>query len=418
MSRIYFYLYALLLSAFLAPTFTNLYAPLLMARYYLLALVAPITFLALLANRPRLPRTAVALAFLLLLYALASALWSDDWRLTIAKLLFYAATAATFVLGPALIAEWGGNPFRCFAPVVVFTIVLSVLALVTGDGWREGNFTGYAWNSNALGAIFSFASPWLIFSLWFAWRDRTVGGRRKLYLYVSLCGLALLFVAMSRSRSVMLMLLVLVAVLFAQSHPKRKAAVVFSLCFSMLLAYLLKPSLFGGFAATYVKKSSTSAFASRQDQFQDSWVAAKNAGLLGLGFGVSAGAPKWNFGTFASVSREKGNSQLAVVEELGLPGFLLYLALLVALGHSILKWGYTGPEGPIRRMFRFLVFGYFLGAVVNSGFEAWFMAPAPETAAFWAVLGIGFVLLYRPAQSPVPQFVAVPYAPHPQRARG
>jgi hypothetical protein len=416
MKKLYPFLYAALVASFFAPGFAGVFRPAAYLRWPLLAVLAPVT-IGMLASRPlRVPREVLAALFAFMFYCLLAAFWSENALLSILKLLAYSVTICTLLLGPSVFDGWGKNPFRPLVPIVIACVGSAVVAFVTGVSYGQSNFSGYVWNSNFFGSMIAYSMPWLIFVFWSAWGRRSVLSGKQRIFYIAFVGTTSLLLLLSRSRSAMLMVIVGVSFAFAQSRPTRKLAVVYGLCAGLLLLYLLYPGVFGVLRTTYIYKSDNMIFDSRSQQFGASWEKAKEGGWLGYGFGVSAGlSSTWSLqwsgllGLFSQYSREKGSTQFAVMEELGLFGLVLYVILWGVLGRSIFRWGRQLHENREHRFLRFLVFGYCMGALVNSLFEAWFLSPSPETAAFWATLGIGFAVLYSPAAKvPLPRFTTSP----------
>src|SRR5262249_40536412 len=91
------------------------------------------------------------------------------------------------------------------------------------------------------------------------------------------------------------------------------------------------------------------AFFSRRATWEKTYDAAKEGGVLGVGYGVSAGFSDYSFGlTSNTYGREKGNAQLAIWEETGLVGLALYAIFLLALFQELLV-GLLRTPGPDQR---------------------------------------------------------------------
>jgi O-antigen ligase len=99
--------------------------------------------------------------------------------------------------------------------------------------------------------------------------------------------------------------------------------------------------------------------------------------------------------TAVGYGREKGNSQLAIVEETGLVGLAFYLVLVFAL-ISRVYGGFAMAKNPRAKVALGLAFGAVVGMLFQSVFEAWWVAPgAPESVAFWALTGVSLGLCAR-----------------------
>jgi O-antigen ligase len=115
-------------------------------------------------------------------------------------------------------------------------------------------------------------------------------------------------------------------------------------------------------------------------------------GWAGVGYGISAG---WETGDFQAgvtsvgYGREKGNSQLAIVEETGLVGLGLSLLVVVVVFRKLAR-GYRAAPSRDAKVLIGLVMGTLAGLLVQSVFEAWWDAPgSPEFVLFWVMTGVG-----------------------------
>ncbi len=145
------------------------------------------------------------------------------------------------------------------------------------------------------------------------------------------------------------------------------------------------------FKSTYQKNVVQDVLSSRRLVWQKSYDAAVEGGWLGLGYGVSMGDSSFNFDyglTSSHYGREKGNSQLAIVEETGLVGLILYFVLLLTFLFKLIKL-YLKIHDPHQRVLIGILSGIFMGMIAQSIFEGWWDAPAgPETVYFWLLVGV------------------------------
>ncbi|HLB41817.1 MAG TPA: O-antigen ligase family protein [Gammaproteobacteria bacterium] len=146
-------------------------------------------------------------------------------------------------------------------------------------------------------------------------------------------------------------------------------------------------------ATTYIYKteSATDLFSSRKLLWQRSYDGAIAGGLTGLGYGVTAEDDnfKLEYGlTSSHYGQEKGNSQLAIIEETGLIGFMLYIVLLITLISKLFRL-YIAVANPHQRVLVGILAGMFVGMIIQSCVEGWWGAPGgPETVYFWLLVGI------------------------------
>jgi len=133
-----------------------------------------------------------------------------------------------------------------------------------------------------------------------------------------------------------------------------------------------------------------SVFYTRESPWEDSYEAAVAGGMLGLGYGVTYGDYDFEPGlTATNYGREKGNAQLAIVEETGIVGLILYAAMIGLLFWELVT-GFLAARSEDFKIMLGLVMGTLFGLTVHSFFEAWWVAPGSvEFGLFWAIAGAG-----------------------------
>lgn len=154
---------------------------------------------------------------------------------------------------------------------------------------------------------------------------------------------------------------------------------------------------------------------SRDEVWEISYEQALKGGLIGGGYGVTIDSLEAFEGGLnsAGYGREKGNSQLGIMEETGIVGLCLYLASTLSL--LALVWRARGRcRAPRFRLLLGLVFGMISGLTFQSVFEAWYNAPgSPECMYYWVMAGIAVGLATDPR---LPS--ATPGIPAPLRSGG
>jgi len=145
---------------------------------------------------------------------------------------------------------------------------------------------------------------------------------------------------------------------------------------------------------------SSSIFESRFQPWKASFEGAIAGGWTGVGFGVSAGQQNFELGgrfTGSFYGREKGNSQLAVIEETGIAGFVLYLMVTGTIFYKCLNL-YFHAVNQDQKVLAGIVSGTFAGLFAISVFEAWWNSGgSPEGIYFWLLAGVlqGLQVLFR-----------------------
>jgi len=101
-----------------------------------------------------------------------------------------------------------------------------------------------------------------------------------------------------------------------------------------------------------------------------------------------------------SYGREKGNSQLAIVEETGLVGLGLYGILLITLFTPLIS-AHLREKSRDGKVILGLITGALAGLTLESVFEAWWVAPgSAESAYFWSLAGVGLGIARSSLYSP------------------
>ena len=132
----------------------------------------------------------------------------------------------------------------------------------------------------------------------------------------------------------------------------------------------------------------------RESVWEMSYAAAQKGGLIGVGYAGFADLEGTGLkGIYNSYiyngknGREKGNSQLAAVEETGLIGLSLHLIFLLVFFIPAIKFWRRLP--PQEKILFGIILGTLVGLLVQSVFEAWWSGPfSQENVCFWLIFGI------------------------------
>jgi O-antigen ligase len=364
------------------------------ARFGMLAVLIAVTLALVSRLRVQTLSPVLVAIYIFLTYSFATIFWTESLVLSFAKWVLYASLALALLVAGAIIGQnsSGGNPFDAIKWGFIPLVLTSCYALLRGTGWVENNFRAYSGNSNSLGASLMLTTPWLIYELNRS-RERSTWQRRFLYLLAA--GLALVMLE-THSRAALVSLFILVIISSRQATTTGKMKIIYMISSVLVLSYALSGStFFDRFYDTFIHKNSKQVLASRGEQMGDSWEAAKEGGIFGAGFGVSIGVSRyWEEGmTFSSISREKGNSSFAIVEETGVVGLFLYYAVLVTLFVLLRRARKTNDTE--QRFIALLGMGYFVAALVHGQFEAWFLSFGPDASVYWGTLGLAIGALNR-----------------------
>jgi O-antigen ligase len=401
-------IYTLTLLAFFVPaiSFPGFWIAGLWGRWIMLA-IAVVGVALIQAPSVHLPQMATAGLGVFLFYSLCTVFWSENGYLSLAKWVAYCLVVIAFFVGGFMLG--GGktrNPFSCFAPIAYLTLVSSVLALVylRGRAFTENSlFVGYSYNPNMLGSMVACCTPWLLTEVYVTRADP----KRRIWAVGIAVALFAILLA-TRSRAALLMASSMVLTVMVAVKPQGKLRAVIVVPFLVIFSYIAVPGLYSFINENIILKNSGRLLETRELVWDVSREKVRQAGPLGVGFGISVGRSSEWAGEVTSVgfSREKGSSVLAIWEEMGIGGLIVTAFLIVMLVLELLQAARAGAS-VAGKFYGFLTLGALLGGLGAAGFEAWFTAPgSPEIAAFWAMLGLGFGTLRR--LSVAPEFVYEP----------
>jgi O-antigen ligase len=324
--------------------------------------------------------------------------WSEVPQLSIEKALAFSLIAVAFAsAGQAWIYDRGSlNAMNYLAPV-------TVVALFAGLGGRADLgattqqhgmelYEGLTGNPNMLGSLIGMAIPWL---LWSAYKFRTRPQARWIWLALVVIAVGLL--ARTYSRSAMLSV-GMIGIGFCLSLKLHKATFVLVLiAAALLVAAAAGTAILDTAYQDYVLKGASEEqgglLYTRRDVWQQSYENAEAGGWFGAGYGVTVGDTAFQGGvTAVGYGREKGNSQLGIVEETGLVGLGLYSIVLLTLFTRLVS-AHRREKNSDMKVVLGIVTGSLAGLIVMSLFEAWWVAPgSAESAYFWSLAGVGLGL--------------------------
>ncbi len=322
--------------------------------------------------------------------------WSGVPELTLMKSGAFALVAVGLVAGgQQWVARLG------WRRSLDYLFPLLALALFAGAFGQQGIeqptgslslYGGLAGNPNMLGSLMNMAIPLL---LWHSYRTRATP--RRLVVWLGLLAFVIAVLLMSVSRSSILAAIVTCVAFLAVVGVRRNAVAYAIVVVVAVGAIAAVPDVLTTLEQRYVRKVADDAegeiLGSRRDVWEESYELAVEGGLVGGGFGVTIGDTAFIVGvTAVGYGREKGNSQLAIFEETGVVGFVLYLVVLFTLFRAAAVPVRQSAERD-RKVMGAIVLGALAGQIAQSLFEAWWVAPgSPEAAYFWALCGVALGL--------------------------
>jgi O-antigen ligase len=335
-----------------------------------------------------------------MIWVLLTTLWSEVPLLSFMKGAALVLTVVPLVSGGLYWARYAkpDDPLSYLAPLTALTL----FAAVFGFGiFRYINggvaiFEGLSTNANAFGSLIAIGLP---YPLCAAYRARAHWPRMILWIGVALALLVLLVLTRSRAAA-LIALCTLVA--FALVALPRKSLAIGALAGLLLVgAVAALPPLrerVAGPVRALVDKNNDDPLLSRRELWRRSYEYAARGGVVGMGYGVSTDARARFAGgaTAVGYAREKGSSQLAIVEETGLIGLGIY-ALLIAQLFLFLISRTAAAAKRETRLAAGLLTGALAGIVLQSVFEGWWTAPGSlQSIFFWSTAGAAIGILRHP----------------------
>ena len=339
--------------------------------------------------------------FLYLMWCLLTAFWSDVPNLSFMK------SGILIILSVTLIRsgiEW--MRIKSLHGALDYLWMLAFASLLAGFVGKYGysqemvndsngpavvEFHGLVRGANMFGALMGMSFPF------FLWRTYRAFANKKIYLFwFFLTVSCFLFLMLSFSRSSILFFLCTFLFFLMSIDINKKFQLFFVVIIMALGISIIFPTYINVLAdamVTHIYKSNTtnSLFLSRKTNWQESLEAAQEGGWTGLGYGVSFGQTNFELTEgFKSYlyGREKGNSQLGIIEETGKIGLIFYLFLLCGMEAKLFKL-FINAQNADQRVLIGILAGTFHGMIIHSLFEAWWNSPgSPESIYFWTLIGI------------------------------
>ncbi len=378
-------------------------------------------------------------------WCVLTSLWSEAPLLSLEKVTAFLLVALTFLSAGHRWARERGvlGALSYLAPVTAVALFAGLAggASVPGGTQQELElYQGLTDNPNMMGGLVVMALPFL---LWNAYRHRAKPQAR--WVWFGLVAIAAALLLRTHSRAAMLNAGMLAIGLFLSFKLSRTAFIGLLIMGAMLVAtaagtplidsmyndYITKGTAPEEYVVEYNNKFGTELrggiLFSRQMVWQQSYDNAVAGGWFGAGYGVTVGDTSFQGGlTAVGYGREKGNTQLAIVEETGVVGLVLYSILLATLFRLLISAYLRESSGDMKVALGILT-GCLAGFTLMSVFEAWWVAPgSPEAAYFWALAGVGLGLVpnsFQAARMPMPGRIVpgpalhLAFPPH-RRARG
>ena len=289
----------------------------------------------------------IVLVLLFGLWALATTIWSYDPMITFPRAFYFAYAAIGASTAGYLWYAYFSKSFLSFLlPANIIIVVVSLFSLITNqpaDAWTGGcgiGFKGFAPHQNVLGMMILLTIPSVLlpaFSIlklkfkknYFINFDQIQFSLLSTIFYLLLLFLNIYILILTQSRgSVMSVLLMVVTFVIFTINWKILITTGLTLVLFIAALFFASPEIKTS-VTDYIFKTENTIGDRRSTQINATISAAKNGGLIGLGYGISD--PKNILGDVEEGKRyyrEKMISVLALVEEVGVIGLILFLAII------------------------------------------------------------------------------------------
>jgi len=284
------------------------------------------------------------------IWSLFTSFWSLYPLVTIQRALYFILIINTSFITSKILMKFSLSLYSILFPILLFSVLISVFSLLINypeNSWTGGNsygFMGFTIHQNTLGSLILFTIPSILLFHFKATSDKksivkkTSNISKLFFWFLFLTAITILLFTHSRASILSLTLFFLLLSLFL--HFRVALVSLFVFLIICIGTFILFPKA-AQYIKSYLTKNSQSLFDSRIYLWKTSYQSAFGGGWAGIGYGISHPYFKNNFGNNRSENgrfiREKGNSFLALIEETGIIGFILFLVPIIFIFKKSIK---------------------------------------------------------------------------------
>ncbi|MFA7288296.1 MAG: O-antigen ligase family protein [Melioribacteraceae bacterium] len=253
--------------------------------------------------------------------------------------------------------------------VIILISIFSLISNIPSDSWSGGNakgFMGFFSHQNSLGAIIIFLLPFLL--LFIGQNYKKLNSSIPVIVASVSSFILFILLVMTSSRASILSFFVFI-ILFISLIDFKKSIRVFGTVFLIIMA-LQNITIISDFTHTLIFKGRDKFGESRFTVYSASIQSAKNGGLIGIGFGMSDKTnlhPEISIIKNNVICREKGSTILALIEEVGVIGLILFYLPFVWLIWKIIIQIKLNPTQIEPKFYLALI----ISLIIHQQFEAW-----------------------------------------------
>lgn len=359
----------------------------------------------------------ISIIFMFPVYCLITSLWSLNTFITIQRSLYLLLMYSVILSAIFIHIKYSDKKnLKFLIPANITIVIISLVSLIfkiPENGWTGGNglgFMGFAGHQNTLAAALLFTLPGIIsFVIEQSSKSNKYSKSRadtssnisrlisRVWLLSSsflLLTFNILLLFLTYSRTSILALFVGSIIFLILIKSKKILSFLLSITAILLVLYFTIPFIQNSINGI-LNKDGGRIFGRRIILWEPFFQAAKLGGIIGLGYGISAPEIKTPELTGSHYEdgryiREKGNSVLAVVEETGIIGLILFLLPIFFI--VIKNFTVHNPQPPITYLLLLTVLAAML---LHSQFEAWWVGAGSVTLPLYLIVLFVALLMLR-----------------------
>jgi hypothetical protein len=357
--------------------------------YYLIVPILLCVILLKLISKGRLKNWKVTIYFMpFVLWILLSWIWSVHPEITFKRSIYFLFLIIGMESLSDLYQKDRGAIVKVFLPVIVGVITISFYSIemkIPADYWSGGNglgLKGFAAHQNTLSSILLICLAIMNLRLLERFTLRKdPGGLLVIIIFGNILTLVILLLTFSRG-AILSYLVFLFTFLILSIGFKKTIGISFIGTIIFFIFILIPP--IEKYIDYSMRKGAPSVISSRSELYKISFNAALDGGIIGIGYGMSNPkyVDKYLTHQIDGINvREKGNSILALTEEVGIIGLCLFyipvFIVLYSLARSLIPRKSSVPlyEKKISskkdKMERVFLFSILVSMLVHSQVEAW-----------------------------------------------
>jgi hypothetical protein len=342
-------------------------------------------------------KTTIILVTVFSVWAGITSAWSSHPDVSLSRALyFFIISVSPLILGYLWRRFNENDLFGFLLPANILAVIVSMYSLLTsmpGNAWSGGHgmgFMGYSGHQNTLASVLVFTLPAVFYPLmkdfsgrvWNAYKGSTAVTFLPVskIVFLSLLLIINLYLTLiTVSRGAMLTLIVMVFLYVALSFNVKTSAgiIFFFITVFAVLFFTIQP------VKEFTFKTENTIGDRRKVNISETIRAAQNGGLTGIGYGMSEtpSDPQTRgrlIGDEKRFDREKMISALALVEETGITGLVLFLLPVVYVLRLLIKkylsaFREKGVRGFALRSDAAIVISVLAALIFHAQIEGWWV---------------------------------------------